>query len=338
MIEHYDLRGVKGRTGTVTVENRKLETLSIQNDMGGHSNLPDGQYRVRVVKGWFDYESGKHYICELLEEKDIETARKVGTTGHPPEKARKDAKPFDPKTVYVSQFNFKMDPRPRKQKTEKASKAPKAPKAPKIAKASEQAPGTLVETPPPPRTTAVVETIEIDEKDPRTNEEMERDEHLKEKYSLRGVKTFRGMDGEGLNATLLRNGKAVCDLLDEGCGGEMRFHWFDQKHGASNESGFFSEFIEAKKSLLSNVKNEEYGLSEQDYFDGAAFVWQMVDEIQNDRRFKRMCKTKTLFQVDGEIGGGSFHVLKGVGTHIRAYLNKKYAGKKLYVLNDKYAS
>ena len=135
MQEHYDLRGVKGRTGTVTVRKAKYDMLSIQNDVGGHSDLPDGQYRVRVVKGWFDYESGKHYICELMDEKDVETARKIGTTGHTAghfrlqfptqphlaEGAEKAAREFNPRIVYVSQFNFKMDRRVKAQKPTKVS-------------------------------------------------------------------------------------------------------------------------------------------------------------------------------------------------------------------------
>ncbi len=156
-------------------------------------------------------------------------------------------------------------------------------------------------------------------------------------FSLRGIKTFQGKDGHGLNATLLRNGKPVCTLLDEGCGGEMWFQWHDQRHGASEEEKRFNAFIDKRRAEIPADKVNEYDMNERELFDGETWINGEVDRIQNDRRFKRLCKTKTLFQVDGEIGGDSFRTVKGVGPQIRAWIDKQYAGKKVYVLNDKYA-
>lgn len=157
-------------------------------------------------------------------------------------------------------------------------------------------------------------------------------------YSLRGIRTFRGRDGYGLNATLLRNGKAVCTLLDEGNGGMMFFDWYDLRGGESTEADAFKTFIEARRAAIRADKTNEYGMKEREVFSGDIWVDQEVDRIESDRRFKRLCKTKTLFQVGDEIGGDSYRSIKGVGAEVRALISRKYAGKKIFVLNDKYAA
>lgn len=44
---------------------------------------------------------------------------------------------------------------------------------------------------------------------------------------VKNIKTFRGHDGVGLNATLYFDGKKVCEVLDDAHGGEWDFHWID---------------------------------------------------------------------------------------------------------------
>lgn len=160
---------------------------------------------------------------------------------------------------------------------------------------------------------------------------------VEDQYGLRGIKTFQGRDGYGLNATLTRNGKAVCTLLDEGCGGMMFFDWHDRRGGASAEEDRFKAFIEIQRAEIPADKKNEYDMNEREMFDGEMWVNQKVDEIQNERRFKRICKTKTLFQVGDEIGSDSFRTIKGVGAQLQSLIQKKYAGQPVFFLNDKYA-
>lgn len=123
LVEHCDLPRARGRIGTATAKVGGFgHEVMVTNDVGGGSFLPPGKYRIRVIKGWYDYENGKNYKCQLIHDADVEKARKAGTTGHagPTEtdseernaKLTKAAKEFDPHTVYVSEFEFKMD-RPR---------------------------------------------------------------------------------------------------------------------------------------------------------------------------------------------------------------------------------
>jgi hypothetical protein len=178
---------------------------------------------------------------------------------------------------------------------------------------------------------AVVTEIEVDPT--KTNEQLEGESHV---YSLKGVKTFRGMDGQGLNATLMRGDKKVAFILDEGCGGEMRFDFLDFMHGKSAEEDLWNAFIAEQKLKADDTKKDEYGFTERSLFDGAHWVNTKVDDLLNDKRFRKMCKTKTLFQVGDEIGTGQFMALKGVDLATRQYIEKKYKGQKLRILNDEY--
>lgn len=157
-------------------------------------------------------------------------------------------------------------------------------------------------------------------------------------YSLKGVKTFQGMDGHGLNAVLMRDGKAVAFILDEGCGGEMRFRWNDQMHGDSKERDLWDAFIAGEKAKVPADKKllEGHDTLERDVYDGSTWVNIEVDRLENDKRFRRLCKTKTLFQVGDEIGGEEFRAMKGTGPVLHAFIEKKYAGQKLRILNDEF--
>lgn len=157
------------------------------------------------------------------------------------------------------------------------------------------------------------------------------------RYWLKGVKTFRGRDGSGLNAVLMHDTKAVANVLDEGCGGMVDFDWLDQQHGKSAEEAAFKGFIketvppdpEDKESTLSPATLEQFAMEQ--------WVNAEVDRMSNDKRFRKACKTKTLFQAGDEIGGDDFLVLRGVGSEVRTYIEKKYAGQKIRVLNDEFA-
>lgn len=93
----------------VTVVAKRPYDLCISNDLGGTQEMPAGRYRVRLEKSWDDYEIGGRCIGFLVDAKDIETARKVGTTGYteadlvkkyPKYQPEKNPKPFQPERVF----------------------------------------------------------------------------------------------------------------------------------------------------------------------------------------------------------------------------------------------
>lgn len=95
-------------------------SVTVQNDVGGHSALPKGRYRVRITKAFDDYETGCVLHGELVEERDLAAARRAGITGYTPEHYRrkapalaaaieKAAREFDPRRVFFSEHNYEPD-------------------------------------------------------------------------------------------------------------------------------------------------------------------------------------------------------------------------------------
>lgn len=157
-------------------------------------------------------------------------------------------------------------------------------------------------------------------------------------YSLKGLKTFPGREGEGFDAQLARDGKTVAHVHDDGNGGMIFIDWMDRQHGESAHEKAFDAFIETERAKIPADKKNEYDMLEREIFDGEIFVSDLVNQATLDRRFKRACKTHTLFQIDEEIGTGQWKQLKGATPEARTWVEKKYAGHRIRIINDEYAS
>jgi len=90
-----------GTQGIVVCDGESgMRRLSITNNNGGTTFLPEGRYLVELVYGFEDEETGTVRHGRLLREEDIQVARKVGTCEYDSEYWRKrvegpDAKPHD---------------------------------------------------------------------------------------------------------------------------------------------------------------------------------------------------------------------------------------------------
>lgn len=91
-------------TGTVTAEDGPLGGLYFTNDVSGTSKLPRGRYRVHLTREWDDYETGQRMVGILLDDEDLETARRIGTTGY-----SESDMPYAPSEVYFSGDQFTPD-------------------------------------------------------------------------------------------------------------------------------------------------------------------------------------------------------------------------------------
>ncbi len=130
-------------------------------------------------------------------------------------------------------------------------------------------------------------------------------------YTVKNVKKFRGMEGTGFNLNLLRDGKKVAFVMDEGCGGVSRFEWVDydkpkvdvqwtnyQKQPCTirctPEEATLYEFLRGKTFKVGTVTL---------VVDPDIFVGDLLENYENDKRFARLCKTKTLFRLKGDKEG-----------------------------------
>ncbi len=90
-----------GSIGYVTTDGSLGNWLCFTNDAGGTSELPAGTYRVCVTRSFYDYEVGTRVIGTLVDDEDLATARRAGTTGY-----RTDPNPYRPSTVYFTADQF----------------------------------------------------------------------------------------------------------------------------------------------------------------------------------------------------------------------------------------
>ena len=160
---------------------------------------------------------------------------------------------------------------------------------------------------------------------------------MKNVYTLTKIKTFLGMEGHGLNATVCKNGKAVAFALDDASGGELRvdFKRDEQGHADEREFGDFciawqdskGGLSEARESYIKSISashpSVKPDLMRRNY---AVEDWinETVDEMKNKQRFDRLSKKKTLFRLKGSSAEEWRTLAAPYSPAIQAQLDRKY--------------
>jgi len=163
-------------------------------------------------------------------------------------------------------------------------------------------------------------------------------------YQVKNVKTFRGREGQGFNATLYCDGKKVAQVDDSANGGCYDWHWLDwqankvpvtfknyngseyTRNATPNEAAFI-EFLKSK------------GLDGEFEFEDS-YVNELVCEFIKMRDYKRWCKKETLFRLKSEkYEDGAWRTLKVPFSDPRAkkYLQDKYGDDVQEILNERIA-
>lgn len=119
-------------------------------------------------------------------------------------------------------------------------------------------------------------------------------------YTVRGIKSFQGREGYGYECSLYRDGKRIGKVVDTAHGGMVDFY-LDK--GEKEKLDTYCDAIPKKK-----WDTDDHILSEEDfnkfYPDGFptdcdSFLATMVDAFEYEKkeaqRYKRLCKTKTVY-------------------------------------------
>lgn len=154
-------------------------------------------------------------------------------------------------------------------------------------------------------------------------------------YEVKNIKSFRGMDTDGFNATLYRDGKKVALAIQDGSGGEMTLEWLDWKEPKVN----FKVYNYNDEELVQCGTPEEALLAEhvKDMFypDGSAFsgkplrmgmdgfVEDLVCKVQENKQSLRLCKNKTLYRVEGQKDGDWWTIKAPFTKELRARIVAK---------------
>lgn len=159
-------------------------------------------------------------------------------------------------------------------------------------------------------------------------------------YTISAVKTFQGMDGQGFNANINRDGKKVALAIDEGCGGGYLFHFDDRsEHDAFDAFcadwltknpprylGLTEKQIEVIKAGKNKVKDS--------WIDGPEeWISRELDRHETIKRMKRTLARTTIFVVKGS---DNLKTMKGPrkgreGGHAH-FIKEKYPDAT--ILND----
>ena len=169
---------------------------------------------------------------------------------------------------------------------------------------------------------------------------------MENKYEVKGVKSFRGMEGYGFNATLYRNGKKVAFVMDSAQGGEYDYEWVDYKkprvdvpivelQGKSTKSykGTPEEKLFHEHCLAIPPEEKEYFKGKPEMYNMIpdSYMGQLVDEFEHKKWLKRNCKNKTLFRLVGDKEDEFRTIKHPYDEHVKKYLEDKL-GKKLKVI------
>jgi len=168
-------------------------------------------------------------------------------------------------------------------------------------------------------------------------------------YEVKNVKTFKGMEGDGFNASLYRNGKKVAFVIDSANGGEYNFQWVDWKSpradiNITDYKGEPHTFKGSPEEKILYEHIETLPLEKSEYSpdgmkaDTDTFVSDLVSKYVSEGWMKRQLKKKYLFQIGKEIGGESYQTFKKTSSMTKAkvieHIEKNYPNQKYKLLGD----
>lgn len=131
-------------------------------------------------------------------------------------------------------------------------------------------------------------------------------------YWLRGIKNFKGHEGEPLiQASVYKDGKRIGFYSDDSWGGPPQLHEFSKQ-----DLEDFTDFART----VSDFEFEPWG----------DLVYQILSAVDFQRWVKRISKTKTIVKIEGE-PEGTFQTLSfpysGNEERVEKWLTDKYGEK-----------
>ncbi len=148
-------------------------------------------------------------------------------------------------------------------------------------------------------------------------------------YSVRNVKTFRGMEGGGFNATLYRDGHRIAFVIDDATGGDMRIQWADARSRGAEEK----RLLEFLKTLpKERGEDTEYDVTPDIFLDA------LVNQAQAEKRLKRLFEKETLFRLKSDpTDDDKWRVINTCfSPGVKAAFVKRYGDRLGEILNEAY--
>ena len=146
---------------------------------------------------------------------------------------------------------------------------------------------------------------------------------------VKNVKIYDGLSEEtvAFNASIYVDGKKVGDAKNNGRGGANDIDVFT-KDGRWNRDLISDMELEAETHTWT-YEGETYSHNLDSY------IGKLVDDFEEQRNLKRMCRTKTLYRIpDKTYDEGEYHIMKHkYGEDVKTYLTKTY-GDGVRIINE----
>jgi hypothetical protein len=167
-------------------------------------------------------------------------------------------------------------------------------------------------------------------------------------YSVLKARAVRGHDGNGFEATLAENGKAVATVFDDGWGGSLQFTWADrqlpyveveiigyQDKPMTIKCSPAEARLQAHVRALPPIENDLFddGESHPMRQDLDSFVSTLVEDELETRRIRALLKRRTVVLVGKAVYELSGAPLTELPLRTRAELAMKHPGAEPVVLN-----
>ena len=148
-------------------------------------------------------------------------------------------------------------------------------------------------------------------------------------YSVRNVKTFRGTEGEGFNATLYRDGRRIAFVIDDASGSDIDIQWVGVR-ARETEEKLLLKFL--KTLPKENWEDREYDVTPD------IFLSELVNQALTEKRLRRLFRTETLFRLKGDrTDNDKWRVFRApFSSTVKAQLLKTYGHDLAHILNEDY--
>ena len=146
-------------------------------------------------------------------------------------------------------------------------------------------------------------------------------------FDLKKYHKNRGHEGEGFDCELWMDGVLVAHVTDEGGGGAPLYRW------ASRE--MMLKLDEHIKTLPPEHVPAQFGMEAYDRpIDRESFIWSLVTRHEEMKRWKRACKTKTLFRLASD-GADKWREMKvPFSPAVAEQLRKRFGDDLLCIINE----
>jgi hypothetical protein len=145
------------------------------------------------------------------------------------------------------------------------------------------------------------------------------------------VKSFRsqrGREGPGFYCILWVDGVKGAEAIDQGDGGMVHWHWFDQEVKRK-----FDEYI---ASLPEREMGLEFGLPSMKKKPTADdVIVDLVGEFETRRTFKRKCKTQTLFRLKGDRPEEYRAIKVAYSPAVAEQVRRQYGDQLVEIINER---